>query len=267
MRLWLVLAAATAFGQDSIQVSNRAVDRAVVEQRLESVRKNVADRRATLEEEFRDAGCDSITSQKVPQSKLGNLICTLPAEGARTIVVGAHFDLADIGMGAVDDWSGSSLLPSLYQSLAGAPRKHRFVFVGFAAEEKGLFGSRSYVQQMTKEERAALRAMVNIECVGMAAAMIWGNRAAPELTTAYVKVARSLALAAGSVNVDKVGDDDSHPFLNARIPVITFHSTNQRNFGILHSVDDNLKAIDRQQYYDAYRLISVYLAYLDATLD
>jgi hypothetical protein len=267
MRLWLIFAAAVAWGQDSVQVTTRAVDRHLIEQRLEKVKTKAADRRVTLEAEFRDAGCNQIDSLKVPRSPLPDLICVLPAAAAHTILVGAHFDLAELGTGAVDDWSGASLLPSLYQSLAGEPRRHRFVFVGFAAEERGLWGSKAYVKEMTAEARAGLSAMVNIDCVGMAPTTIWGNRSDPVLTAAYVKVARSLGLSPASMNVDRVGDDDSHPFFNAKIPVASFHSLTQQNFRILHSVRDNLTAIDRQQYYDAYRLISLYLAYLDATLD
>jgi hypothetical protein len=267
MRLWLVLVAGAAWGQDTVQISVRAVNRYLIEQRLEKVKVKPADRRATLESEFRDAGCDRITSLDVPRSRLPNLICSLPSEGARTILVGAHFDLAEIGTGAVDDWSGASLLPSLYQSLAGQPRRHRFVFVGFAAEERGLWGSKAYVKAMTEEERAGVSAMVNIDCVGMAPTTIWGNRSDPALTTAYVKVAQSLGLPPASMNVDRVGDDDSHPFFNAKIPVASFHSLTQENFRILHSTRDTLKAIDRQQYYEAYRLLSTYLAYLDVRLD
>ena len=33
---------------------------------------------------------------------------------------------------------GASLLPSLFQALKDAPRKHTFTFVGFTNEEKGL---------------------------------------------------------------------------------------------------------------------------------
>ena len=63
-----------------------------------------------------------------------NVICTLkgsvPDEGA--IVVGGHFDLVEVGTGAVDDWSGAVLLPSLYQTLTAQPHRHDFVFVAFA---------------------------------------------------------------------------------------------------------------------------------------
>ena len=36
----------------------------------------------------------------------------------RVIVLTSHNDKVDVGDGVVDNWSGASLLPSLFQSLA-----------------------------------------------------------------------------------------------------------------------------------------------------
>ncbi len=69
------------------------------------------------------------------------------------------------------------------------------------------------------------------------------------------------------MDVEKVGDDDSHPFLSAHMPVITLHSITPDTFRILHSAKDQLKAINPEDYYSTYRLASVYLAYLDIKID
>ena len=60
-----------------------------------------------------------------------------------------------------------------------------------------------------------------------------------------------------------MGDDDSHPFLSAKIPVLTIHSLTQQTFGILHTGRDQLSAIHPDDYYAAYRLAATYLAFLD----
>ena len=233
------------------------------------LKRDLRERRETLEELFREVGCAELTAQKVPGTREPNILCALPSpnDGARTIVVGAHFDYADIGSGAVDDWSGAALLPSLYQSLAKHPRRHRFVFAGFAAEETGLNSSREYVKKLGKEERPNVAAMVNLECLGLGAPTIWASRADKRLNGHYVAVARSLGQQPSGVNVDNVGDDDSRPFKDAKIPVLSFHSITQQTLGILHSKDDTLQAIDASHYYDAYRLASTYLAYIDSVLD
>ena len=102
-----------------------------------------ADRQQRLKDYFVQAGCSgpALEIDHPKRSKFGNVICTLNGDSSQQILVGAHFDHVSSGSGAVDNWSGASLLPSLYQSLATGSRKHTFVFVGFFGEEEGLVGS------------------------------------------------------------------------------------------------------------------------------
>jgi Zn-dependent M28 family amino/carboxypeptidase len=89
----------------------------------------------------------------------------LPAPGTsdRVIIVGAHFDPISAGDGVVDNWSGASLLPSLYQSTKVDPHKHTYIFIGFADEEKGEVGSRFYARQLTTQQVSTTDAMVNMD--------------------------------------------------------------------------------------------------------
>ena len=64
-----------------------------------------------------------------------------------------------------------------------------------------------------------------------------------------------------------VGDDDSHPFLSARIPVITLHSVTQETLGLLHTPRDQIGAIHLDDLYEAYKLAASYLAALDSKLE
>ena len=81
--------------------------------------------------------------------------------------MGAHYDRVSAGNGVVDNWSGASLLPSLYEAVKGQPREHTYIFIGFTDEEKGLVGSRFYVRQMMKQQVAATDAMVNMDTLGL----------------------------------------------------------------------------------------------------
>jgi hypothetical protein len=264
MRLCALFLLCTSAFSAEVQVNKLAPE--IIRHRLERVTRKIPDRRATLEALFHDAGCNQLAAQPVPHSKESNLICTLDGETTSQIVVGGHFDLANQGIGAVDDWSGAALLPSLYQSLAGKARRHRFVFVGFAAEERGLYGSREYVARLSPEAQRDLRAMINLECLGLSPVKAWTGRADKALLNAYIAVSRSLGVAPEGVDVSKVGDDDSHPFLAAHIPVLTLHSLTRETLPILHSTRDQLTAIDPDFYYGAYRIAATYLAYLDTVL-
>ena len=239
-----------------------------VQERLEMVSRKMAERQATLEKLFADAGCEgeSFATQPVRGSKSPNLICTLKGTDpeAGTIVVGGHYDLIDTGMGAIDDWSGAVMLASLYETVKAKPRRHNYIFVAFAAEEKGLFGSREYVNRLTNDQRKSIRAMINLECLGLTSPEIWGSRADPKLLEAYARVMSALHMQPASVNVDRVGDDDSHSFRDAKIPTLTIHSITQETLPLLHTSKDKISAINAGDYYDAYRVAAVLLVYLDS---
>jgi len=233
----------------------------LIESRLESGLVKERGRQAAIQSLFSDVGCATV-EQKVTRSA-ANVICTLTGETDSVIVVGGHFDFVDLGQGIVDDWSGASLLPSLYQSLKDRPRRHTYIFVAFAAEENGLVGSARYVYGMTRERKAAVRAFVNLECLGLDPLVVWQSRANPALLRGLYEVAQALGARIDGVNVERVGDDDSRSFLSAHIPVITLHSLTPETWSVIHSPRDNLKAIKLGEYYASYRLIAFYLAYLD----
>ena len=234
---------------------------ALLKSRLESGAVGARQRQAAIRDLFSDAGC-SVEEQRVDKNS-GNLICTLPGQTSSTIVVGGHFDFAEHGQGIVDDWSGASLLPSLYQALKIRPRQHTYVFVAFAAEERGLVGSSRYVKDLSAEQKALIRAFVNLECLGLTSVKVWIQRSTPALVARLSEVASAINMTLQGVDVQKIGDDDTHPFLSAHIPVISIHSVTQETLRILHSERDRVDAVHLDDYYAAYKLTAYYLAYLD----
>jgi hypothetical protein len=120
---------------------------------------------------------------------------------------------------------------------------------------------------MTPEQKALTRAFVNLECLGLTTVKVWTSRSTPALVARLSEVARMLGIPLQGVNVDRVGDDDTHPFLSAHIPVISIHSVTQETWSILHSPRDRMDAIDFEDYYAAYKLAAYYLAYLDVAAE
>jgi peptidase M28-like protein len=123
------------------------------------------------------------------------------------------------------------------------------------------------VKKLPKDDLAAIRAMVNLECLGTSPPKIWAHRAEKRLLSAYIAVAKALHLVAAASNVEKVGDDASHPFPSANVPAITIHSITQDTYPVLHTNRDSLKAIHAEDYYTAYRVTALFLAYLDSALE
>jgi hypothetical protein len=267
MRCWaLICLALTASGET---IHYQTLSSAVIERRLAAVRATNIDRERTLRDLFSEAGCTDakLTEQIVRHTKVPNLICVLDGKLDSLIIVGGHFDLAESGGGVVDNWSGSSLLPSLYQSLKSVPRRHNFVFVGFTDEEKGLVGSRYYVEQLKKEERRLISAMVNMDSLGTGTTKLELTRGDRKLAEALAAVAGTFKLPLSVVNVHLVGRSDSDSFQDKKVPSINIHSLTNETFPILHTVRDQMAAIRMPEYYDSYRLITAYLAYLDEVLD
>jgi Zn-dependent M28 family amino/carboxypeptidase len=246
-------------------VSLSLVKREVIEQRLEAGAVTASARQETIRRLFEHVGC-ATEAQRVSR-KSANVICTLPGETASTVVIGGHYDFADRGQGIVDDWSGASLLPSLYQALKARKLRHTYVFVAFTGEERGLVGSSRYVKILTGEQKSAMHAFVNLECLGLSPTKVWVSRSTPALVGRLFEMARALGLPIQGVNVDRIGDDDTHPFFSAKIPVISIHSVSQETLGVLHSTRDQVSAIRPDDYYDSYRLVALFLAYLDTKLE
>lgn len=241
----------------------------IIEARLKDGSYQNSKRHQKLLEVFRKSGCsgERLTEQKVKGSKLPNVICSVAGETSGVIVVGAHFDTVSKSAGVADNWSGAILLPSLFENVASSPRKHSFVFVGFTDEEQGLSGSKFYVKSLADEDRGNIRAMVNLETLGLAPAAAWISRAHPTMEEAFINASRALKMPVHAVNVDAVGDTDSTSFMEAGIPAITIHSLRQETLPILHTPNDKLSNIQWDDYFAAYRLISFYISYLDMALE
>jgi Zn-dependent M28 family amino/carboxypeptidase len=235
---------------------------------MEKAQSKNADRLEQVRELFTTAGCTP-REQLVKGQKLPNLICEIAGPEENVIVVGAHYDKVADSDGVIDNWTGAAILPALYQALRPnetAPRKHKIVFIAFAEEEKGLIGSKYYVSQIKKPERANYQAMINIDCLGLGPLSIWPNRADKHLVELLDHVAASMKTPIAGVNLDKVGMGDSFPFAEKKIPAIDFHSITQTTWPILHTPRDNANAFVIDDYWTSYRIITTYLAYLDQKL-
>ncbi|HLK21538.1 MAG TPA: M28 family peptidase [Bryobacteraceae bacterium] len=239
------------------------VPKVEIARRLAAVEDTNFKRELRLQAMFEEVGCkgDNLIEQRVKHAQAPNLICTLPGDSPTQIVVGGHFDFVDRGKGVVDNWSGSSLLPSLFEDLHTARRRHTFVFIGFTNEEAGLVGSRFYVHQLSKEQRKNIQAMVNLDTLGLSSSAV--DAGDKTLTLDLLAVAGRIHVPLRRIVVTAVGRSDSDSFRDAHIPAITIHSLTQETVTLLHSPRDQMSAIQMDDYYNTYLLVRAFLAYLD----
>jgi hypothetical protein len=263
------LVLALALSGQGVPLQYETVPADVINGRLADFKDTNSAREQKLHALFEEAGCNGerLTEQPVKHSHDPNVICVLPGQTDSRIIVGGHFDFVNAGRGVLDNWSGCSLLPSLYQSLKTSPRLHTFVFVGFTDEEKGLVGSRFYVHQMSKDDLLKTSAMVNLDSLGAGPTEFELERGDKRLANALAIVANLKQLPWRVMNVHQVGRSDSDSFQDRRVPTLMIHSITPQTFPILHTARDQMNAMQLTDYYDTYRLLTAYLAYLDVTLD
>jgi len=242
-----------------------SIPQSTIQQRLALYKGNDTKRETALKQLFLDSGCDpaNLSEQTVPSRKQPNVICLLPGATAATIIVGAHFDHADEGDGVVDNWSGASLLPSLFQILAATPRRHTFLFIGFTGEENGLIGSDFYVNQLNPEQLSHIEAMINLDSLGLGPTEVWVSQSDPRLVNTIATVAHIINIPTTGMNLNGIGESDEESFIAQKVCTLTIHSLTPSNAHILHRPDDNPRAIHISNYYDTFRLLATYLPSLD----
>jgi hypothetical protein len=236
-------------------------------QHLKDVPRSNEERAATLIDRFGKVGCrgNSLKIATQRPARLPNIICKLTGSDDRTIVIGAHYDKTSRGRGIVDNWTGASLLPILYQHLRGQPLQHTFLFVGFAEEELDLVGSKAFVRSLSGADLEQMVAMVNLDTFGLTVVKV-DTRSAPHLVCRLFATAKWRQLPLQVANMREPISGDWEPFRSKGVPIVNLHSITRSGLKVIHSNRDKLESVHEEHYYDTYRLVNGYLNWLDATL-
>ena len=105
--------------------------------------------------------------QREYEGQSHNVVAELPGKREEWIILTAHYDTTAHSHGAYDNMTGCAGLLWVMEALKGADLNYglRFIFCG--SEERGLLGSRAYVEAHEKElEKAALN--INLDMIGSA---------------------------------------------------------------------------------------------------
>jgi hypothetical protein len=237
-------------------------ERSVVLERMKVIPESNQQRAERLKELFVEAGCggNSLMEQKVEGSETPNIICRLGTDRNDMVIVGAHYDRSGPPQRRLDDWSGASLLPVLYQSLREKKRDHSFLFVAFADNGNTASGAEFFVRHLGRPQLQRAEAMVNIDALGLSPTKVWVAHSDKELVHSLIVMVYALKIPASQIDIAAAGTTDSDPFAARHIPQITIHSLTQQN------VAGTSTQFRPNNYYDTYRLLCGYLAYLDRSL-
>ncbi len=262
--LVLLALAATTHAQ---RTEFKGVAPGLLEERLRLATPKTAERFARLRSLFVETGCTTLTEQKVRGSKEPNLICSEggDAPDKRKILIGAHFDCAG-GDGLIDNWTGAVLLPILAEFMRQKPRRHSFEFIGFAAEERGLYGSKAYLKALSAEDRTRIAAVITLDSLGLTSTKVWVGSSDDNLIQMALTVSSAMQLELIGFDPDDVATTDSITFHKAGIPTLSLHSVTPETIGRINSSYDVWGSLSWKDYYDTHRFVSALLSYLDEKL-
>src|SRR5947207_662560 len=167
-KIFILLALVSALGVMVASQTKGAPSSTVAEltEQLKAAPCKNSERMASAEQLFRAAGAadSDIAVDKIKD--IQNLVVTKKGKRSETIIIGAHYDKADEGCGAIDNWTGLVIIANLYRTLRETPTEKTYLFVAFDKEEKGLLGSDAMAKNIPKESRTNYCSMVNLDSFG-----------------------------------------------------------------------------------------------------
>lgn len=208
------------------------------------------------------AKAEDITIEKFNKDKIANLVVKKKGKSDETIIVGAHYDKTKQGCGAIDNWTGVSIVAHLYRTINQIQPEKSYLFVAFDQEEIGLLGSDAMAKAIPKEKRPQFCSMVNLDGFGFSAPQALENLSNSELISIAKKLAKEsdFPFTTGSIfNADA----DSTSFRKRGIPAITFTALDKNWQKYLHSESDKLEKINIDSVYLGYRFALSFLIKLD----
>jgi hypothetical protein len=155
------------------------------------------------------------------------------------IVVGGHYDHVgirqntpagqdSINNGADDNASGTAGVMLVARAFAADKKKPKrsVLFLAFAGEEKGLWGSEVYVDQpLVPLEKTV--AMFNLDMIGrnrVDSLTIFGKNLSPDLWAMAQKENKHFHIKVSPGDVGSSGGSDHMPFNKKKIPTLFFHT-------------------------------------------
>jgi hypothetical protein len=150
-----------------------------------------------------------------------------PNNAQRAVLVGGHLDGVgtdpdgSVFQAANDNASGPAVAIEVARALAGdrSSLSHSVVFVAFAGEEEGYFGSEAYVAQMAAipGRVETLVAMLNLDVIGCCSDTLLVSNDAPDLQRRVRDAATRLGVSTQSTGA---GGSDHQSFARRRVPAV-----------------------------------------------
>lgn len=167
-----------------------------------------------------------------PKGTAYNVIAKPKGVTSCETISGGHYDSVPVTGGADDNASGTASVLELARVVAAKKLPAHHCFALFSAEEFGLFGSKTYAERLTAEERRGLRGMVNLDVVGTASALdLFGS---DDLIDVARLAAEKIGVKGTPSTLPPNTGSDHLSFINAGVPSVMLY----REDNLIHTPED-----------------------------
>ncbi len=187
------------------------------------------------------------TARELPPEKSANVIGELPGtdRAGEIVILGAHLDSWDPGVGAIDDGAGVAIImgaAKLIRELEAKPRRTIRVVL-FANEEFGTSGSRAYTAAAQAE---TARHVLGFEA-DFGAGPVW--RLSSRVNEAQLPVVEQIYRAMGPLKLARGGNEaaggaDLDGLAKLGMPVLSPDLDGTHYFDVHHTANDTLARVD-----------------------
>ena len=174
-----------------------------------------------------------------------NVIADIKGETDEYIAFTAHYDSTSLSQGAYDNMSGSIGLLGIAEHFLAYSPKYSLRFIWCGSEERGLLGSKAYVNAHEKElEKTVFN--INLDMIGCIMGKFIACCTAEEALVHYINYYAS-EYGFGITTRQDVYSSDSTPFADKGVPAVSFARIAPNNTATIHNSYDTMAVMKGEQ--------------------
>jgi hypothetical protein len=186
-----------------------------------------------------------VLTQQEYKGESRDVVLDLPGEVPEYIVLTAHYDSTSLSQGAYDNMSGSLGILGIAEHFLTHPHRYGLRFVWCGSEERGLLGSKAYVQAH-KEELGSVVLNINLDMIGCIMGKFISCCTTESKLVDYISyfaLEKGFDMSASQ----NVYSSDSTPFADAGVPAVSFARIAPRNTATIHNSYDTMAVMSGRQ--------------------
>ena len=170
------------------------------------------------------------------------------------ITITAHYDSVEFSKGAYDNGAGSVLIMKLYEYFVKNTPKRTLKFIWCGSEERGLLGSKAYVNAQTEEELNKIIFNINVDVAGTILGTEYASIMAEQALVDYVDYI-SNEISFPIVTRQDIYSSDSIPFSDKGIPAINLMRFGRPGAAHIHNRHDTMSFISKESLEKTYSFL------------